>query len=380
MISGGGTGGHVYPALAVTDWLTTDHSQPLAVCWVGSAGGPEEALVTRAGLPFERVSAAKIRGKHPVAVAAACWALARGYRQARRIVARFRPEVLFVTGGYVCWPVTFAAWRAGVPVLIYLPDVEPGLAIKSLARFARQIAVTQAASLRFFRPGQASVTGYPVRAALFQRDRQEARRQLGLPVESAPGRDLPVLLVFGGSQGAHSINQAVTGGLVALLSAAHVVHVTGQRDAEAIRAQRSALPEELQRRYYVYDYLDAEMVDALVASDLAVARAGASTLGELPAAGLPGVLVPYPYAGAHQWANARLLADAGAAVIITDAELPATLVPTVLGLLADTQRRTAMGQASRALARPEAAAEIGGWLYRLAATGQRGEHYERAKN
>jgi UDP-N-acetylglucosamine--N-acetylmuramyl-(pentapeptide) pyrophosphoryl-undecaprenol N-acetylglucosamine transferase len=191
---------------------------------------------------------------------------------------------------------------------------------------------------------------------------------------------LPVLLVVGGSQGAHSINRAVSDGLVPLLSAAHIVHITGRRDVEWIRAQRSALPEELQIRYHVYDYLDAEMVDALVASDLAVARAGASTLGELPAAGLPGVLVPYPYAGAHQWANARLLADAGAAVIVPDAELPAALVPRVSDLLADTQRRTAMGQASRALARPEAAAAIGGWLHRLAAADQRGSDHERAKN
>jgi len=364
MISGGGTAGHVYPALSVIEALTDRGAPAATLCWVGSADGVEGTLVRQAGIPFESIAVSKIRGRNPLAALHGMWTMQRGFRQARRLVARFQPDVLFVTGGYVCWPVTLAAWRAGVPVLIYLPDIEPGLAIKSLARFARRVAVTDQAAQRFFRAGQTVVTGYPVRAELFSRDRAAARRKLGLPVDTEL-----VLLVFGGSQGAHSINQAVVQGIRPLLAAAHMVHVTGRRDAQWVRDQRAQLPETLQARYHVYDYLEAEMVDALVAADLAIARAGASTLGELPAAGLPAVLVPYPYAGAHQWANARWLVNAGAALALPDQELASALVPAVLELLNDGPRRTAMSQAARALARPEAARSIAELLCQLAVPG-----------
>ena len=364
MVSGGGTAGHVYPALSVIEALTNLGAPAVTLCWVGSAEGVEKALVRQAGIPFESIAVSKIRGRNPLAALHGLWTMQRGFWQARRLVAGFRPDVLFVTGGYVCWPVTLAAWRAGVPLLIYLPDLEPGLAIKSLARFARRVAVTDQAAQRFFGAGQTVVTGYPVRAGLFSRDRAEARRALGLPADKES-----VLLVFGGSQGAHSINQAVVQGIAQLLSAAHVVHVTGRRDAPWVQTHRAQLPATWQARYHVYDYLDAEMVDALVAADLAIARAGASTLGELPAAGLPAVLVPYPYAGAHQWANARWLVHAGAALAVPDQDLASALVPTVLELLNDEPRRTAMSRAARALARPDAARSIAELLCQLATRG-----------
>ena len=325
---------------------------------MGSDGGVEKALVDRANLTFAGISAAGLRGRGPGGLARGVAALTRGIRQARHLVATFRPDVLFVTGGYVCGPVVLAAWLARVPVLIYLPDVEPGLAIRSLARFARRVAVTASSSARYFKPGQTVVTGYPVRRGLFGGDRAASRQRLELTAQSAQGEDLPVLLVFGGSQGAHSINKALCDGIAPLLAAAQVVHLTGRRDAEWVQAQRSSLSAEVRARYRVYDYLDEEMVDALLAADLVVARAGASILGELPAAGLPGVLVPYPYAGAHQWANARFLAGAGAAVIVPDDEVGTRLVPVVGGLLAQADGRAAMSRAARALARPDAAERI----------------------
>ena len=262
-------------------------------------------------------------------------ALVRGWHEARRWVADFRPDVLFVTGGYVCWPATLAAKGAGVPVLIYLPDVVPGLAIKSLARFAARVAVTAEASKGFFRPGQAVVTGYPVRRGLFSQDKTGARQRLGLTTGCEGMGDWPVLLVFGGSQGAHSINAALVDGLAGILDRSVVVHITGRRDFEWVKQQSAALREELKRRYVVHAYLDQEMVDALVAADLIVSRAGASVLGEIPAVGAASVLVPYPFAGAHQRHNADLLVDAGAAVTIEDAALGTALVPTVLDLLTD---------------------------------------------
>jgi UDP-N-acetylglucosamine--N-acetylmuramyl-(pentapeptide) pyrophosphoryl-undecaprenol N-acetylglucosamine transferase len=344
----------VYPALAIADWLVVDSPQPPDICWVGGAGGVEESLATRAGIPFEGISAAGVRGKNPLATLGGLWALSRGFRQARRLVGAFRPDVLLVTGGYVCAPVTLAARLAGVPVLIYLPDIQPGFAVKFLARFAARVAVTAPPAARYFRPGQAVVTGYPVRRQLFERSPAQARARLGLSVEN----DAPVLVIFGGSQGARSINRAVSEGIEALLEVAQVIHVSGQRDAGWTQARRASLPGSLQARYHVYAYLHEEMVDALLAADLVVSRAGASTLGEFPAAGLPAVLVPYPYAGAHQWDNARYLVEAGAAMTIADADLGTDLIPAVLDLLADSKRLATMRRAARALARPDAAKSI----------------------
>jgi UDP-N-acetylglucosamine--N-acetylmuramyl-(pentapeptide) pyrophosphoryl-undecaprenol N-acetylglucosamine transferase len=354
----------VYPALVVADWLAVDSAQPTIVRWVGSIGGVEENLTGRAGIPFSGISAAGLRGKNPLLMLGGLWALSRGFRQARRLVASFKPDVLFVTGGYVCAPVMLAARLAGVPALIYLPDMRPGLAIKSLARFAHRVAVTAQPVVDYFRPGQAVVTGYPVRRELFERDAAEARKRLNLNTHDE--EKMPLLLVFGGSQGARSINQAVSAGIEALLEVAQVIHISGQHDAERTRARWASLPTSLRARYSLFTYLHEEMVDALLAADLVVSRAGASTLGEFSAAGLPAVLVPYPYAGAHQWENARFLVEAGAATSIADADLGTALIPTVLDLLADTDRRAAMRQAARTLARPDAAQNIASELLELA--------------
>jgi UDP-N-acetylglucosamine--N-acetylmuramyl-(pentapeptide) pyrophosphoryl-undecaprenol N-acetylglucosamine transferase len=360
----------VYPALAVADWLATNMLPSPGLRWVGSAGGVEAGLSARAGIPFEGIPAGGLRGKNPLALLGGLWSLLGGFRQARRLVAAFRPDVLLVTGGYVCVPVALAARLAGVPLLIYLPDMRPGLAIQILARLAERVAVTAPPATRHFRPAQAVVTGYPVRCELFERSPAEARARLGL---SGEDDHLPVLLVFGGSQGARSINQAVSRGLEKLLEAAHVIHISGQRDAGWTQERRAGLPAGLQVRYHLHAYLHEEMIDALLAADLAVSRAGASTLGEFPAAGLPAVLVPYPYAGAHQWENANYLVEAGAAVAIADAALAEALVPTVLNLLSDANRRAKMRQAAQSLAQPDAARHIAGLLSDLANARQAGK-------
>lgn len=315
----------------------------------------EQALVERADLTFEAISAIGLRGKHPLAMAGGLWTLGQGYRQSRQIIHRFRPDVLFVTGGYVCVPVTLAAWRAGVPIVIYLPDIEPGLAIKFLARFADRVAVTAAETQPFFAPDLTTVTGYPVRPDLFavvEAGKAAARQRLGL------ADDLPVLLVFGGSQGARSINQAVTEAADAYLKVCQIIHVTGRLDEAWVQEKRSVLPAALQERYHVSAYLHEEMIWALAAADLVISRAGASTLGEFPAAGLPAILVPYPYAGAHQRLNAGYLVRHRAALMMDNVDLSEKLKETVLDLLTDTGRLEAMSQASRTLARPDAARRL----------------------
>jgi UDP-N-acetylglucosamine--N-acetylmuramyl-(pentapeptide) pyrophosphoryl-undecaprenol N-acetylglucosamine transferase len=313
----------------------------------------EQALVERAGLTIETISAASVRGKNPIAAIGSLWALTRGYCQSRQIIRRFRPDVLFVTGGYVCVPVTLAARRAGVPVIIYLPDVEPGWAIKFLARFADRVAVTAPEAQKFFKPGLTVVTGYPVQAELFslhQAGKAVARRQLGL------ADDWPVLLVFGGSRGARSINRAVSDQLEDYLRVSQVIHVCGTLDEPWVRAKQAELPEELRARYYLSAYLHEEKAAAFVAADLIICRAGASVMGELPAAALPAVLVPYPYAGAHQTLNAQYLVQHQAAIILDNADLHKRLKETVINLMVDKKKLEAMSQASHSLAKPDAAA------------------------
>jgi len=346
----------VYPALAAVPGLTrlcNQAGEEAQILWVGSQGGMEQALVERAGLKIQLISAVGVRGKNPVAAAQSLATQYRGYGQSRDIIRQFQPEAVFVTGGYVCVPVTLAARRAGVPVLIYLPDIEPGLAIKFLARFAQRVAVTTPDSQKFFRPGQTVVTGYPVRPELLQQpDQSAARRRLNLDDDS------PVLLVFGGSRGARSINQAVTAAIEDFLGAAQMVHITGPLDFSQVQARRAALPAQQQARYHVFEYLHQEMTAALLSASLVVSRAGASVLGEFPVIGLPAILAPYPYAGTHQALNANYLARHGAAVVINDADLARTLKETALNLITNPQKLQHMSQASRALAQPNAADQL----------------------
>ncbi len=300
----------------------------------------------RAAVPFRAIESGQVRGMAPWIAARNLLRAGHGARQAGRLMAQFRPDVVFVTGGFVAGPVVLAAWRARVPVFIYLPDIEPGLAIRRMSRFARSVGVTFPEVARWF-PGKAVVTGYPVRQEILNLAGQRplARERLGLLV------DMPVLLVFGGSRGARSINQA------------------GTLDWPAVEAQVHSLPSELRLRYHAYPYLYAEMPLALAAADLVVARAGASTLGEFPALGLPSILAPYPYSGQHQEVNADYLAQRGAAIKLPDAQLNAQLASTVLGLLHNPAELAAMSQAAHVLAQPAAAEAIGRELRRLAQTG-----------
>lgn len=319
--------------------------------------------MARAGLTFEAISALGLRGKNPFAATRGLWALSQGYRQSRAILQRFRPDVLLATGGYVCVPVTLAAWQMKVPVIIYLPDIEPGLAIKFLARFADRVAVTAPEAQQFFNPGLAVVTGYPIRPELVTAAgaarKATARQRLNLS-EAAP-----VLLVFGGSRGARSINRAITRHLNDYLVAGQLIHVTGTLDEKWVQAKKAALPAELQARYHVSAYLHEAMLEALLAADLVVARAGASTLGEFPAVGLPAVLVPYPYAGAHQQRNAGYLARHQAAVIVKDSDLDQKLKETVISLLTDANRLNQMSHACQQLAQPDAAARLAQEIVRV---------------
>lgn len=327
--------------------------------YAGQAGGIEETLAKRAGIAFSAIATGQIRGRGPVAAARNLAKMVRGAQQCAALIREFRPDVVFLTGGYVAAPVAWAARRARTPILIYLPDLTPGQAIRLTSRLADRVAVSFPEVAAYF-PGKAVVTGYPVRSELWVADKAAARRALNLT------ETLPVLLVFGGSRGARSINQALVAALSELLPRCQVIHISGQLDWPWVQEAAAKLATEWQTRYHPYAYLHDEMVQALAAADLVIARAGASTLGEFPARGLPSILAPYPFAGQHQDANAAYLTKRGAALMIPDAELVQRLAPTVLQLLDAPVELAAMAQAAASLAQPEAAKRIAWELCHLA--------------
>jgi UDP-N-acetylglucosamine--N-acetylmuramyl-(pentapeptide) pyrophosphoryl-undecaprenol N-acetylglucosamine transferase len=251
--------------------------------------------------------------------------------------------------------------------LLYIPDIEPGLALKTLARLADHIAITSE-DTRQYLPARSrvTVTGYPVRISLKSWSEDEARKILGLRT------DLPVLLVTGGSKGARSINRATLNALPELLAEMQVIHVSGNLDwpevenASQALTSRAGIMQEQINRYHPYPYLHEEMGAALMVANLVLSRSGASILGEYPQFGLPAVLVPYPHAWRYQWINARYLADKGAAIVIDDAELPTKLAPVVRDLMANPQRRNEMRVAMQALATPRAAETVAKLLWDLA--------------
>lgn len=367
VVAAGGTGGHVYPAIVVVDALvepkeagttlpTPDRSD---ILWIGSRGGIEEEMVRHAGIEFVGLSAGGLRGLGPMAKVRNAFRIAGSVRRARRLLLEFQPDVVLATGGYACVSVSLAARLVRLPVLIYLPDIVPGAAIRFLSRFATRVAVTSEESRHYLPRDKVVVTGYPVRFEILRLKRDQARQLLELDAE------VPVVLVFGGSRGARSINRALVAGLRELLPVCQIIHVSGRLDADWVGAAARKLPADLQGRYRHYAFLH-DMPRALVAADLAVARAGASTMGEFPAASLPSILVPYPYSGQHQQANADYMARSGGARVLPDAELPSLLVPTVLAVLADREGLAKMKEAAAAMARDDAAEAIAEQLWTAA--------------
>jgi UDP-N-acetylglucosamine--N-acetylmuramyl-(pentapeptide) pyrophosphoryl-undecaprenol N-acetylglucosamine transferase len=303
-----------------------------------------------------------IHGLPPWRVAWNLTKLVRGWLSALLMGLRERPAALFATGGYASVPVALAAWMLRVPILVYLPDMEPGWAVRFIARLATRVAVTVEEAAAHFPADKVMVTGYPVRAEFGGVDRAEALASLGLVADEA------VLLVMGGSTGAQGINRPFCGMLEQVLDLAQVVHVTGRIDWPWVREQREALPEALRARYHIYDYVH-EMEKVFAAADLVICRAGASILGELPFFGLPAVLVPYPHAWEYQRVNADWLAERGAAIRLDEERLDEELLPALRRLLGDHTARAAMAERMQALARPDAAARLAGELMALAQAG-----------
>lgn len=333
--------------------------------FVGGVDGFERPLVEQSGVTFDsshEVRSGQLHGVSPLKRIASAVQIALGTLQSLRLLRRLRPGALLLTGGFVGLPVALAAWLLRVPALIYLPDVEPGLAIHGLQRFARQVAVTVPDSARYFPPGKTVVTGYPLRQMMHQATREQANAHFGLD----PSRR--TLLVFGGSRGARSINNALLAVLPQILDTGiQVIHISGTLDWPTVEAARAKLADATD--YHAYPYLHEDMAQAFAAADLVVSRAGASALGEFPAFALPAILIPYPHAWRYQKVNADYLAERGAALVLADAELPERLWPAIQSLLDDPARLAAMRLAAARLAETDSAWRVSQELLRLA-----GEH------
>ncbi len=327
---------------------------------MGRADSVEARLARRAQIPFQTIETGQVRGVAPWAAAHSLWRVYRSIGRVRGMIRSFKPNAIFVTGGYVSAPVIWAGAAEHIPSVIYLPDLEPGWAIRATARWATRVAVSFPEAAKHFQRGKAVVTGYPVRAEFFRIDKARARERLKLDPNKW------TVAIFGGSTGAHRINQAVVANLAELTRLAQLVHLTGHNDEAWVNTEVARLSEEQRARVRVFGYLDEDLPQALAAADVVIARAGAATLGEFPALGLPAILVPYPYAGKHQERNAEFLVEHGAARQVDDAALGNELIPTLEQLFDAPEKLQMMSDGMRALAQPRAAENIVALLHSLA--------------
>lgn len=354
LIAGGGTGGHVIPALAVARELKARYNAE--VLFVGTARGMENRLVPQAGFELALVKVGALKNVSVATRLRTLFDLPRAIFQARKIIRGFRPDVVIGVGGYASGPAMAAAILGRVPTLAFEPNLVPGFANKIVGRWVSAGAVHFEQTRKYFRNAQ--VVGVPVRPEFFT---------VAAETQNHP----TTLLVFGGSQGAHAINEAVTAAMPEIqgrLPGLHVIQQTGERDYNDVQAAyaRAGMSAE------VSAFID-NMPQAFARSDLLVCRSGASTVAEVTAAGKPAIFVPFPRAADdHQRRNAEAIAEAGAAVLIPESELtPTRLAQTVMELLSNPVRLKEMAEKARSLGHKDAAGQVAEMAAALAASGDR---------
>jgi UDP-N-acetylglucosamine--N-acetylmuramyl-(pentapeptide) pyrophosphoryl-undecaprenol N-acetylglucosamine transferase len=359
LFAAGGTGGHIYPALAVAKELTTRHAGS-AVRFVGTARGLETRLVPQANFDLSLIESAGLTNMSLGARLKGLWLLPKSFAAARALVREFRPDVVVGAGGYVTGSVLLTAALMRIPTLVMESNAVPGFTNRRLARFVDAATVSFEATLPFFR-GKAVVTGNPVRREFFD-----------IPAKVRdPSRFS--LLLFGGSQGARAVSNAMVAALPHLAAhrdVLHITHQTGKQDFETVRGgyERAGWAERAEVREYIDD-----MVAAFAAADLIVSRAGATTAAELMAAGKTAIMIPLP-GQLEQRRNAEVLQEANAARMILQDELTGeTLAKEIAELINDPAEITRREEASRRMARPNAAGLTVDLIEKLVSRGQRSE-------
>lgn len=354
ILSGGGTGGHIYPALTIADEIKKIRPEA-EIIFVGTRQGLESDIIPRYGYPLKFIEVAGFKRSFSLDTLRSVYKLAQGLLDANRLLQEEKPDLVIGTGGYVCGPVVYLAARRGIPACIQEQNAMPGVTNKILDRSVRQVFLGYKEAGRYF-GGRAEkiFTGNPIRGEILAAERLQAQRELGLDPEKK------TVLVSGGSRGARSINNAMLEAELQLSGRndVQVLHAAGSANYEqhmAALAERGGVAANIMVRPYLHN-----MPQALAAADLAVFRAGAIGLAELTAKGIPAILVPYPYATAnHQEFNARALEAGGAARVILDRELSGEkLLEAMEFLLLHDKELEKMRTASKAMGRPGAAAEI----------------------
>jgi len=342
VIAGGGTGGHLYPGLALADALA---ARAVEVVYVGTANGIEARVVPETPYALHLLPGRQVRGGGIAGAAAGALAAGRGLLRALVLLARLEPALVVGVGGYASVAVVLAAVLRRLPTLLLEQNVVPGAANRFLGRHARRVCVGFAAAVGAFPEGRAVHTGNPLRPGVLAARTRPPHARLGV-------------LVFGGSAGAHRLNEATVEALAALGEEPRrwqVTHQTGTADRDSVRARYAALGLDVRVEPFIVD-----MGAAYTAADVVVGRAGAMTCSEVTAVGLPSILVPYPHAADdHQRRNAEVLVAAGAATMVLDRDLDGARLGTALREIAgDPARRLAMAERARALGRPDAADRV----------------------
>ncbi|MBC7805692.1 MAG: UDP-N-acetylglucosamine--N-acetylmuramyl-(pentapeptide) pyrophosphoryl-undecaprenol N-acetylglucosamine transferase [Akkermansiaceae bacterium] len=386
LVTGGGTGGHVSPALAVVQTLRKWAETPGAVfspefLYLGSETGIESKLAREADIPFRSVATGKLRRSSKGILGLVTAANLRdalrvpvGIGESFTAVRAFKPDVVLATGGYVSVPPVIAAGFSGVPVLIHEQTVTVGLANKIAGRFAKRIALSFAESIEELPPPlrkKAVVTGNPVRSIIFGGNRANAASRYGFVIADDA---LPCVYVTGGAQGSRIINRAILEVLAELLAFCRIVHQCGkqpegtEQDFDRLAADRAALPDEMKQRYHVTPFVEtSEIGDLFALADLIVGRSGAGTVTEVCALGKPAIFVPLqPASGDEQMRNAQRLVKIGAARVIRQEDCNGMIFLQALRqLLGEPEQLRIMGESSQTLATPGATRDLASELLRL---------------
>ncbi|UII57319.1 undecaprenyldiphospho-muramoylpentapeptide beta-N-acetylglucosaminyltransferase [Cytobacillus spongiae] len=351
VVSGGGTGGHIYPALALIREIQKQRKD-VEFLYIGTEKGLESSLVPRENIPFKSIHITGFKRKISFENAKTVMRFLKGVKESKRMLKEFKADVVIGTGGYVCGPVVYAASKLGIPTIIHEQNSIPGLTNKFLSRYVNKIAICFEEAKAFFPEEKVVFTGNPRASEVLGKDGAKGRISVGLKTSS------PVVLIFGGSRGAKPINEAVIKSLNELREKPYeVVYVTGDVHYESVKKEVELVgnPRNVHVKPFIHN-----MPEVLAGVDLTVARAGATTLAELTSLGVPSILIPSPYVTAnHQEKNARSLTDKGAAKLLLEKELSSQkLVETIDEILMDKTKLFEMKASAKELGIPDAAERL----------------------
>lgn len=350
-LTGGGTAGHIWPTLAVAKEIEKQNPK-IKFIYIGSKTGLEAKIIPGTKYKFYGISTGKLRRYFSWQNFLMPFQVLVGFFQALKILAREKPDAIFAKGGYVTVPVVLAGWFSKIPAIIHESDSILGLANKFLSRFARKI--TTAFPAKYYRPKYRKKifwSGLPIGEEFFKAEKNKAFQVFGLSDK------LPIVLVFGGSQGAAKINYLVSRILKNLLEKCQLIHITGSRDFEKMSKKQKALPAKLKERYKVFEFLSKEMPLVFKVADLIVSRCGANSLAEIAALKKASILIPLPTsAGNHQSANARIFKESRAAMVLTEDKIkPPILAKKISDLISRSFLLKELGERAGRFYKPDAA-------------------------